>query len=178
MRKQYWCFMLTIVGCIVVVAIVFFATQTVSCDDYTHDKTTIMSQETEHKNAYNITDEERETLARLVFLEANTESVECQKAIVSVVFNRLYNGTWGDTLHDVIYYPHQFTPSKYINTVTPTQTNYDAVDYIVKNGSILPKYCLYFRANYGFSNTKWGDYGYYEYVQLDHTFFGYFEKDK
>ena len=129
-------------------------------------------------HVYNITQSEREMLARLVYLEANTESIECQKAIVSVVVNRWQNGTWGDTLEDVIYYPHQFTPASMISKTTPTQTNYDAVDYVLKNGSILPKYCMYFRANYGFASTWWGDYGYHEYVQLDHTFFGYFEKDK
>lgn len=128
--------------------------------------------------AYNITEAEREMLAGLVYLEANTESIECQKAIVSVVINRWQNGTWGDTLEDVIYYPYQFTPASLIAKTTPTQTNYDAVDYVLKNGSILPKYCMYFRASYGFSNTDWVNYGYHEYVQLDNTFFGYFEKDK
>jgi spore germination cell wall hydrolase CwlJ-like protein len=117
-------------------------------------------------------------LARLVYLEANTESIECQKAIVSVVINRWQNGTWGDTLEDVIYYPHQFTPASLIAKTTPTQTNYDAVDYVLENGSILPKYVMFFRASYGFSNTDWGNHGYHEYLQVDNTFFGYFEKDK
>lgn len=129
-------------------------------------------------HAYNITEAEREMLARLVYLEANTESIECQRAIVSVVVNRWQNGTWGDTLEDVIYYPYQFTPASLIDKTTPTQTNYDAVDYVLKNGSTLPKYCMYFRASYGFSNTDWANYGYREYKQIDNTFFGYFEKDK
>lgn len=129
-------------------------------------------------HVYNITEAEREMLARLVYLEANTESLECQKAIASVVINRLQNGAWGDTLEGVIYYPYQFTPASLIDKTTPTQTNYDAVDYVLENGSILPKYCMYFRANYGFSNTDWANYGYHEYKQLDNTFFGYFEKDK
>ena len=41
---------------------------------------------------YNITSVEREMLARLVYLEANTESMDCQKAITSVVINRWQNG--------------------------------------------------------------------------------------
>ncbi len=127
---------------------------------------------------YNITPSEREMLARLVYPEGNTESIECQKAIVSVVINRWQDGAWGNTLEDVVYYPSQFTPAPLIAETIPTQTNYDAVDYIIKNGSILPKYCMYFRANYGFASTWWGDYGYHEYVQVDNTFFGYFEKDK
>lgn len=136
-------------------------------------------KETTHKAyTYSITNEEREMLARLVYLEANTESIECQKAIVSVVINRWQNGAWGDTIEDVIYYPYQFTPASMIAITTPTQTNYDAVDHVIENGSILPKYCMYFRASYGFSNTDWANYGYHEYMQVDNTFFGYFEKDK
>lgn len=137
-----------------------------------------MNIEKTASHAYNITQSEREMLARLVYLEANTESIECQKAIVSVVINRWQNGAWGDTIEDVIYYPHQFTPAQMIAETTPMQTNYDAVDYVIENGSILPKYCMYFRASYGFSNTDWVNYGYHEYMQVDNTFFGYFEKDK
>jgi hypothetical protein len=178
MRKQYYFLTLAIVGFIVVLAVVSFIAKSTNIVNYTHSETSNTLQEEPQKNIYSITTEEREILARLVFLEANTESIECQKAIVSVVFNRLHNGAWGDSLYNVIYYPHQFTPAKFINTVTPTQTNYDAVDYVVKNGSILPKYCMYFRASYGFSNTDWVNYGYHEYKQVDNTFFGYFEKDK
>lgn len=124
---------------------------------------------------YNITSVEREMLARLVYLEANTESIDCQKAIASVVINRWQNGYWGDTLEDVIYAKGQFTPSKIIPQTTPTENNYEAVDYVIKNGCTIPEYVLYFRANYGFSQT-WD--GYNEYVQIDHTYFGYLSKDK
>lgn len=123
--------------------------------------------------AYNITPEEREMLARLIFLEANTESLECQKAVVSIVFNRLQNGYWGDTLEKVVYAPHQFTPAPRIPYVTPTSVNYEAVDYVVQNGVTLPEYVLYFHAN---RHHNW--YGYCGYISIDHTYFGYMLKDK
>ena len=122
---------------------------------------------------YNITSAEREMLARLVYREANTESLECQMAIVSVVINRWKDGRWGDTLEDVIYSPHQFTPSGLIYKTTPTETNYQAVDSVVQNGCTLPPYCMYFRANYHFN---WN--GYKPYTKIDTTYFGYFEVDK
>jgi spore germination cell wall hydrolase CwlJ-like protein len=122
---------------------------------------------------YNLTPEEREMLAGLVFTEANTESLECQKAIVSVVINRWENGYWGNTLYDVIYAKHQFAAAHKIKTVTPTANNYEAVDYVLMNGCTLPKYVLYFRANYHF---KW--HGYVPYTSIDHTYFGYIDKDK
>ena len=51
---------------------------------------------------YSVTEEERLLIAQLVYREANTESLECQKAIVSVLFNRLACGKWGDTIEEVI----------------------------------------------------------------------------
>lgn len=124
---------------------------------------------------YNISPVERETLARLVYLEANTESIECQRAVVSVVINRWQNGMWGNTITSVIYYPHQFSPSGLIHKTTPTETNYAAVDQVLKNGSSLPSHVMYFRSGHGFSKT-WD--GYAEYAKIDDVYFGYFIKDK
>lgn len=137
------------------------------------EKEVIVEKEPTH--TYNITSEEREMLARLVYREANIESFECQKAVASVVINRWQNGKWGGTLKEVVYSENQFSPSGLIYKTTPTEINYQAVDYVLKNGSILPKYVLYFRASYGFSDS-WS--GYKEYKQISDTYFGYFEKDK
>lgn len=123
--------------------------------------------------AYNITSAEREMLARLVYLEANTESLECQMAIVSVVINRLIDGRWGDTLEEVVYFPYQFTPSNLICKTTPMELNYTAVDLVIQNGCILPPHCMYFRADHHFD---WE--GYKPYTQIDTTCFGYFVADK
>ena len=123
-------------------------------------------------NAYNITSEEREMLARLVYLEANTESLECQMAIVSVVINRWQDGRWGNTLENVIYSPYQFTPSNLIYQTTPTELNYTAVDLVLQNGCTLSPYVMFFRTNHHFD---WQ--GYKPYTQIDYTCFGYFEGD-
>lgn len=120
---------------------------------------------------YSVTEEERLLIAQLVYREANTESLECQKAIVSVLFNRLACGKWGDTIEEVIYYKNAFTPATagLLEGVTPTNTNYEAVDYVLKNGPTLPTYVRYFRANY---HHSWD--GYEGYTVIDHTYFGYF----
>ena len=122
---------------------------------------------------YNITSAEREMLARLVYREANAESFECQKAVVSVVINRWQDGRWGRTLKDVIYSPEQFTPAPLIPQTTPTEINYAAVDAVLKDGCTLPSYIMFFRADYHFNWT-----GYMPHVKIDQTCFGYFEKDK
>ena len=122
---------------------------------------------------YNITSVEREMLARLVYREANIESLECQMAVASVVINRWKDGRWGDTLEEVIYSPYQFTPANLLYQTTPTELNYTAVDLVLKNGCTLPPYCMYFRADYHF-----GWEGYKPYTQIDTTCFGYFVADK
>jgi hypothetical protein len=137
------------------------------------EKEKIVEIEREPINTYNVSSVEREMLARLVYLEACTESIECQMAVVSVVMNRLQSGQWGSTLSKVIYYPYQFSPAGLIPKTTPTETNYMAVDYVLRNGSTLPPYVLYFRANYHFD---WD--GYKPYAQIDDVCFGYLEVDK
>ena len=124
---------------------------------------------------YKISSVEREMLARLVYLEANTENLECQMAVASVVINRWQDGRWGNTIASVIYSPYQFSPAGLIHKTTPTETNYAAVDHILKSGSILPKYCLFFRSEYCFSDV-WE--GYARYAKIDDIYFGYFIKDK
>jgi hypothetical protein len=122
---------------------------------------------------YNLTPDQSEMLARLVYLEGNTESLACQKGIVSVIINRLNSGYWGNTLRSVIYAKNQFTPAKRIPYVTPNSTNYEAVDHVLRYGVTLPTYVLYFRANH---HHRWS--GYRWYIQIDKTYFGYMAKDK
>ena len=135
----------------------------------------IVEVEKEPTYKYSVSSVEREMLARLVYLEANTESLECQQAVASVVINRWLDGRWGNTIASVIYARHQFSPSGLIYKTTPTETNYVAVDHVLKNGSILPKYCMYFRTEYCFSDI-WE--GYARYAQIDDVYFGYFTADK
>ena len=131
----------------------------------------------ENKPAITINAEEREMLARLVFLESSICSDDCQRAVASVVFNRLDSGRWrkdvnkdGEiTLYDIIYYPNAFTPAGKIATTTPNQAAYDAVDYVLENGVTVPTYVRYFRTSYDFS---WE--GYENYTVMDNVYFGYF----
>lgn len=126
----------------------------------------------EQEYAYDITSVEREMLARLVYREANTESIECQKAIISVIINRWQSGLWGDTLEEVVYAKNQFAPASLLYCTTPTEINYEAVDEVIENGITIPEYIFYFRADYHF---KWN--GYKAYNKIDSTCFGYMEKD-
>jgi len=134
-------------------------------------------KEVSPENVYNITEEERDMLASLCTLEASICSEDCQRAVVSVIFNRLNSGKWnkdinGDgkiTLYDIIYYPNAFTPAHLIEDTKGTKESYEAVDYVVKHGSTVPEYVRYFRASKDFS---WTDYK--NYCTIDNVYFGYF----
>lgn len=121
---------------------------------------------------YKVTDVEREMLARLVYREAGDSSLECQKMVISVVFNRYIAANGTMTLEEIIYQPGQFTPAPLIYKTTPTELNYQAVDEVIMYGSILPYYIRFFRADYHFD---WN--GYVGYTDLDGTYFGYLTKD-
>lgn len=137
------------------------------------EKDRIVEVEKEPTYKYNVSSVEREMLARLVYLEANTESLECQMAVASVAINRWLDGRWGSTIASVIYSPYQFSPSGLIYKTTPTETNYVAVDQILKNGSILSEWVMYFRTDYHFD---WQ--GYQPYSQIGNVYFGYLLADK
>lgn len=117
---------------------------------------------------YNVTAYERELLERLVYHEGNTESIECQMAIVSVVFNRLDDeyGRYGDTIEEVIFAPGQFTVASYIFEKEPTETNKEAVDWVIWNGPSIEPEVQYFRSGYYFS---WVDPAF----NIDNTYFSY-----
>ena len=129
---------------------------------------------------YNITESERDLLARLVHCEAATCSQECQKDIISVVFNRLESNRWRKdmnndkqvTLYDIVYYPNAFTPATKdcLNDCSPTDEDYSAVDYVVRNGPTVPTEVRYFRADHDFT---WE--GYNNYKVIDNVYFGYLE---
>ena len=127
---------------------------------------------TNSNNYYQITSDERELLAKIVTCESSICSLECQKDVCSVIFNRLDSGKWGDSLEEVIYYPNAFSPTidgSLDRCTTPCKSAYEAVDYVIKYGPTVPTYVRYFRASYDFN---WD--GYQNYKVIDNVYFGYF----
>lgn len=176
MKEIHYRIILSIIGFIVLLSIAVVANPPKGEIKIVEvEKEKIVEIEKEPSYKYNISSVEREMLARLVYLEANTEGLECQMAVASVVINRWEDGRWGNTIAAVIYSPYQFSPAGLIHKATPTETNYAAVDHVLKNGSILPSWVMYFRADWGFSKI-WA--GYAEYAKFSNTCFGYFVEDK
>ena len=120
-----------------------------------------------------IEENERDLLAKLVYLEAGTCGQDCQCAIVSVVLNQLESGYWGDSIEEVIYEGGNYSVAHLLEEcVRPPRDCYDAVDYVLAHGRTLPAEVRYFRANYDHS---WE--GYENYAVYDNVYFGYFTND-
>lgn len=102
-----------------------------------------------YKNRWNVnlTEEEIELLAKIVWLEANGEPTEGQEAVVEVIFNRMTSDLYPDTLYDVLSQrnPVQFCSWKSRERAKPTEKEYQSI-YQVLNGntSILRNDTLYF----------------------------------
>lgn len=99
-----------------------------------------------------VTEEELDLAAKLVWMEAQGESEECQTKIAEVLYNRLESGLWGETLTDVIYaqteYGWEFSPAPYLDTAEPSEEVYEIVREVFENGSELDPGIMWFRANY------------------------------
>lgn len=102
-----------------------------------------------YTNRWNIelTEEEIDLLAKIVWLEARGESVEGQEAVVEVVLNRMASDLYPDTLYDVLSQKHpvQFSSWKNREKASPTETEYQSI-YNVLNGNtnLLRDDTLYF----------------------------------
>lgn len=80
-------------------------------------------------------------IAKLVYEEAGAQSYKCQKAIASVVINRMIR--YNKTARQVIFEPGVFSVS--ISGTRASAESIRAVRDVVKNGTTLPKNVLAFR---------------------------------
>ena len=94
----------------------------------------------------NLTNSERDLLARILALEASGQPDVGQRAVVEVVFNRIMTG-WASTVKGVIYDKGQFATVKYLDHpyAVPTEREYANIDWVLEHGStILPPDYVYF----------------------------------
>lgn len=117
-------------------------------------------------NIVSLTNSEATMLAALVTLEAGNESYECQKAVASLIVNRML--TSGTSLNDVIYAKNQFSTAGRVASTTPFNSCVNAVNEVLATGTTIPIYVTFFRASYYHS---WGDQ--VGYCCIDNTYFSY-----
>ena len=102
-----------------------------------------------------LTMDERELLARMVWVEARGESEEGQQAVAEVVLNRLVAGNFQSSIESIIMAEGQFNSSKFLDDAEPYQTQYEAVERALKGPYVLPMNVVYF-AREPVNTMVWG----------------------
>lgn len=114
-----------------------------------------------------MTAEERDELAAVVFLEARNQSAEGQQAVVEVVLNRVLHSGFPGNIHDVLHEGEntacpQFSTVYGIENAQPAKEQYDAIDNALYGDLILPADVVFFSRE-GENDRVWGKIG-------DHVF--------
>lgn len=102
-----------------------------------------------------LTWEQQQLIAKLIWLEARGESKEGQQAVAEVVLNRLVSGRFGDSLEELIYGEGQFRSAPFLGEAEAWQAQYEALDAALEGPNILPMDVMYF-ATYPENEQVWG----------------------
>lgn len=103
-----------------------------------------------------LTMDERELLARMVWVEARGEPFEGQQAVAEVVLNRLVASNFQDSIESIVMAEGQFNSSKFLDDAEPYQTQYEAVEHALKGPYVLPINTVYFSQREPANGSVWG----------------------
>ncbi|MBQ2928508.1 MAG: cell wall hydrolase [Oscillospiraceae bacterium] len=109
-----------------------------------------------------LTQEDRDLMAKLICMEAASEPFEGQQAIAEVILNRVAAGTFQSTVNSVIHAQGQFASVDRLYLAQPTHIQYEAIERALNGPYVLPIDVYYFGA-YRSMDNAWGTIG-------NHTF--------
>lgn len=96
-------------------------------------------------NEISMSNEERDMLAKIVFLEAGNQSMTGQRCVVEVVFNRMMHPDYPDTVSGVLSQRGQFSTYKNLAIAKPGPEQYEAIDIVLASSEpILPVNTVFF----------------------------------
>ena len=95
--------------------------------------------------ADSITQEEIDLVAQIAWLESGNQSLTGQKAVVEVIFNRVLDERFPDTIYEVLSQGGQFSTWRNRYIAEPTQQIYDAIEQVLNESeTVLDKDVLFF----------------------------------
>lgn len=96
-------------------------------------------KEKKYDNRWNIelTDEEIDLLAKILWIEARGESDKGQKAVVEVVFNRMVHDAFKGSIEEVLSAKNQFSSWKNRDSAKPTDKEYDNIKEVLNGNTKL-----------------------------------------
>lgn len=118
-------------------------------ENYNNSNPLIEESTIQYENRWGITltEDEIDLLARIVMLEAGGESDWGKDAVVEVIFNRMYDKDFPDSLKEVLSQKGQFATWKNRNcdAAVPTDDVYESIDCVLSGQTdILPFETVYF----------------------------------
>lgn len=90
-----------------------------------------------------ISSEDEYMIASLVYLESGSGSYQLQKAIASVIFNRMMR--YGLTARQAVYQPGVFSPAGRVAYTRPSATSQMAVREVLETGCTVPRSVVAFQ---------------------------------
>jgi hypothetical protein len=90
---------------------------------------------TSDKNRWgiNLTNDEIDLLAKIIWLESQGETDKGQQAVVEVVLNRMLSLDYPDTLYEILSQKNQFSTWKNRNIAKPTDKEYNNIRKVLNN---------------------------------------------
>lgn len=89
------------------------------------------------------TKDDVELIAKIVYLEARGESLEGQQGVVEVIFNRVLDARFPNTIEGVVYQKGQFSTVGALVGARPNDTQYQAI-YNVLDGKTVVEDAIFF----------------------------------
>lgn len=110
----------------------------------------------------NVTEADIRNISALVYLECGSCSYKCQKAVASVIFNRMM--LYHKTANQVIYERGVFSPASRVKSTRPSASCVRAVREVLATGTTLPLRVVAFR------NGHYHSFG-TNYCHIDNVYF-------
>lgn len=104
---------------------------------------------------FELTEDEKWFIAKVVWVEARGESREGQQAVAEVILNRMASEKFPNTLSGVVYAAGQFKSAKFLDKAKPYQMQYEAVENALLGPYVLPEDVYYF-ATTAKTSKVWG----------------------
>ena len=105
-----------------------------------------------------LTQEDKDLLARLICGEGESEPFEGQQAIAEVVLNRLAADNFPDSVKSIVYAENQFKSADHLYAEEPTHIQYEAIERALYGPYVLPIDVVFF-ATYPVNDNVWGQIG-------------------
>lgn len=105
-----------------------------------------------------LTEEEMDLIADLIWMEAQSEPFEGQQAIAEVILNRLVSGNFQSSVQGIIFAENQFAAADQIYMAEPTYTQYKAIERALYGPYVVPADVVFY-AKFAVNDNVWGKIG-------------------